>query len=167
MRWRIDYYWLTPLSVRNLSNSSIPCQFSEFKTSGNRQLSGSDVERDARRKQRADATARVLSAPAPNTTVLKVLLCLPTAPALPPEENGDFGKSPIYGQLSDKPLLAFANRHGVPDVKHNRDREIKRRAPSCRPEGPGPPCRFGLPLPLRVLFHEHRRSKRQAQLYGR
>ena len=36
-----------------------------------------------------------------------VLLCLPTAPALPPGENGDFGTSPIYGQLLDKPLLAF------------------------------------------------------------
>ena len=36
--------------------------------------------------------------------------------------------SPIYGQLSDKPLLAFAESVGVPDVKHNRDREIKRRA---------------------------------------
>jgi len=62
-----------------------------------------------------------------------VLLCLPTAPALPPGENGNFGMSPIYGQLSDKPLLAFAHSHGVLDVEHNRDREIKRRAPSCRP----------------------------------
>jgi hypothetical protein len=39
-------------------------------------------------------------------------MCLPTAPALPPRENGDFGMSPIYGQLSDKPLLAFVSSHG-------------------------------------------------------
>jgi hypothetical protein len=67
-----------------------------------------------------------------------VLLCLPTAPALPPGENGNFGMSPIYGQLSDKPLLAFAHSHGVLDVEHNRDREIKRRhdrkSGNCRSE---------------------------------
>ena len=37
--------------------------------------------------------------------------------------------SPIYEQLSDKPLLAFAVYMGVQDIKHNGDREIKRRAP--------------------------------------
>ena len=58
-----------------------------------------------------------------------MLLCLPTAPALPPGENGNFGMSPIYGQLSDKPLLAFAVYMGVQDIKHNGDREIKRQAP--------------------------------------
>jgi hypothetical protein len=42
-----------------------------------------------------------------NATLFAVLLCLPTAPALPPGEKGDFGMSPIYGQLSDKPVLAF------------------------------------------------------------
>jgi hypothetical protein len=35
------------------------------------------------------------------------------------EDNGDFGRSPIYGQLSDKLLLAFVHPYGVPDVKHN------------------------------------------------
>jgi hypothetical protein len=30
---------------------------------------------------------------------------LPTAPALPTEESGDFGRSPFCGQLSDKPLF--------------------------------------------------------------
>ena len=34
--------------------------------------------------------------------------------------------SPIYGQLLDKPLLVFAVSYGVPDVKHNRDIEIRR-----------------------------------------
>jgi len=39
--------------------------------------------------------------------------------ALPPGENGDFGTSPIYEQLSDKPPLALAYSRGVPDAKHN------------------------------------------------
>jgi len=44
---------------------------------------------------------------APERSSSKKLLCLPTAPALPVRDNGDFGTSPIYGQLSDKPLLAY------------------------------------------------------------
>jgi hypothetical protein len=48
-----------------------------------------------------------------------VLLCLPTAPGLPLSGNGDFGTSPIFGQLSDKPLLACINLRGVSAVKHN------------------------------------------------
>jgi hypothetical protein len=56
-------------------------------------------------------------------------LCLPTAPALPPGENGDFGMVPDLRAALDKPLLAFVDPYWVPDVKHNRDREIKRRAP--------------------------------------
>ena len=71
--------------------------------------------RGMRRRRNAGATQRrrrVLTAPEPNATLLGVLLCLPTAPALPPGENGDFGMSPIYGQLSDKPLLAFVDSHG-------------------------------------------------------
>src|SRR5450432_2743396 len=43
-------------------------------------------------------------APAPRADQLEVILCLPTAPALPTERNGDFGTSQFYGQLSDKPL---------------------------------------------------------------
>jgi hypothetical protein len=70
------------------------------------------------------AAGRVLTAPAPNVTLFGVLLCLPTAPALPPGENGDFGTSPIYGQLSDKPLLAFVRLHGVRNIKHNRDETL-------------------------------------------
>ena len=62
---------------------------------------------------------RLPMAPAPNATQFQVLLCLPTAPALPTEGSGDFGTSPFYGQLSDKPQLAFINSSGVPDVKHN------------------------------------------------
>jgi hypothetical protein len=43
-----------------------------------------------------DAMAPVLTAPEPNATLLGVLLCLPTAPALPIGENGDFGTSPFF-----------------------------------------------------------------------
>jgi hypothetical protein len=52
--------------------------------------------------QRAEASAY---GTVQNAALLGCLLCLPTAPALPIEGNGDFGTSPIYGQLSDKPLL--------------------------------------------------------------
>jgi hypothetical protein len=55
--------------------------------------------------QRADAGMRVLMAPVQNAALFDVLLCLPTAPALPIEGNGDFGTSSIYGQLPDKLLL--------------------------------------------------------------
>jgi hypothetical protein len=34
-------------------------------------------------------------------------LCLPTAPVLPNGENGDFGTSPLCGQLSTKPELVL------------------------------------------------------------
>ena len=74
----------------------------------------SPLIRAAPRKPDAiDAMAPVLTAPEPNATLLGVLLCLPTAPALPPGHNGDFGRSPIYGQLSDKPLLAFVRIWGA------------------------------------------------------
>jgi hypothetical protein len=53
-----------------------------------------------------DAMAPVLTAPEPNATLLGVLLCLPTAPALPIGESGDFGTSPFFGQLSGKQQLA-------------------------------------------------------------
>jgi len=33
--------------------------------------------------------------------------------------TGDFGTSPIFGQLSDKPLLAGTKHVGCRDVKHN------------------------------------------------
>ena len=36
-----------------------------------------------------------------------VLLCLPMALVLLLIQNGDFGTSPIYGQLSAKPLPAY------------------------------------------------------------
>ena len=45
--------------------------------------------------------------PHPNATLFGVSLCLPTAPGLPLQRNGDFGTSAFFGQLSDKPLLAL------------------------------------------------------------
>jgi hypothetical protein len=48
----------------------------------------------------------VLTAPHPNATLFGVLLCLPTAPGLPLQGNGDFGTSAFFRQLSDKPVLA-------------------------------------------------------------
>jgi hypothetical protein len=68
---------------------------------------------DVRRNLRANAPTRVLIAPVPNATLLKGLLCLPTALALPTVDKGDFGTSPIYGQLSDKTLLASLPNWGA------------------------------------------------------
>ena len=77
---------------------------------------------------RASATtSSVLNAAEPNATVFGVLLCLPKAPALPRGENGDFGTSPIYGQLSHKPLLVVCILSILTwwDVKHNRGSRTK------------------------------------------
>ena len=51
--------------------------------------------------------------PLANTTLFEVLLCRPTAPGLPIWVTGDFGTSPIFQQLSDKPLLASVYLFGV------------------------------------------------------
>ena len=48
----------------------------------------------------------------PNS-LFEVSLCRPTAPGLPICGTGDFGTSPIFGQLSDKPLLASNQISGV------------------------------------------------------
>jgi hypothetical protein len=48
-----------------------------------------------------------------------MILCLPTAPVLPTGGSGDFGTSPLYGQLSDKPLLVLCTLLGVLDEKNN------------------------------------------------
>jgi len=51
--------------------------------------------------------------------------------------------SPIYGQLSDKPLLAFVYSHGVRDMKHNRDEKLNAQhlLTVQRAAGLRPPCR--------------------------
>jgi hypothetical protein len=72
----------------------------------------------ARHKQRADVGGGgCLWHTYPNATLFGVLLCLPTAPWLPLWRNGDFGTSPIFGQLSDKPLLASIWLRGVSERK--------------------------------------------------
>ncbi len=52
-----------------------------------------------------------------NQTLFEVSLCRPTAPGLPIWGTGDFGTSPIFGQLSDKPLLASICLLGVSERK--------------------------------------------------
>jgi len=46
------------------------------------------------------------------------------AHGLPIEGSGDFGRSPIYGQLSDAQQYVSLDV-GAPDANHNRGREIK------------------------------------------
>ena len=62
---------------------------------------------DARMPGRSWAPARE-----PNS-LFEASLCRPTAPGLPIWGTGDFGTSPIFGQLSDKPLLASNQISGV------------------------------------------------------
>ena len=52
-----------------------------------------------------------------NQTLFEVSLCRPTAPGLPIWGTGDFGTSPIFWQLSDKPLLACIYLVGVSERK--------------------------------------------------
>ncbi len=48
------------------------------------------------------------------------IVILPTdGTALPNGRNWNFGTSPIYRQLSNKPLFALINLHGVPNANHN------------------------------------------------
>jgi hypothetical protein len=61
----------------------------------------------------------VLISPAPNAALTWIVILPADGTALPNGGNGDFGTSPIYGQISDKPLLAFIELHGVPNANHN------------------------------------------------
>jgi hypothetical protein len=58
-------------------------------------------------------------APTLITALIEVLLCLPTAPVLLLGGSGDFGTSPFFEQLSDKPQLARKCLRGLSDAKHN------------------------------------------------
>ena len=61
-------------------------------------------KRDARRKQRAEARKpRILSRIA---ALFGVVIMPADGTSAATEGNGDFGTSPIFGQLSDKPQLA-------------------------------------------------------------
>jgi hypothetical protein len=57
----------------------------------------------------------------PNAAQFGALMCPPMAPELLLRDNGDFGRSPIYGQLSRTHLHV-----GAVDVKHKGSRKIKR-----------------------------------------
>jgi hypothetical protein len=70
-----------------------------------------------RRKQRASLTNTGADGTRAEQSSTGMILCLPTAPLLPIGGSGDFGTSPFYGQLSDKPLLALCTLPGVPEVK--------------------------------------------------
>jgi len=60
-----------------------------------------------RRKRRADVPNAGAKGTRTERSYIGSILCLPTASALPAEESADFGRSALYGQLSDKPLLAY------------------------------------------------------------
>src|SRR6266498_1104474 len=87
---------------------------------------------DARRSADTHRMRGCLRHSHPNAALFQVLLCLPTAPGLPLQGNGDFGTSAFFGQLSDKPLLACIWSHGVRGAKRNAWSKIKRWAPSWR-----------------------------------
>ena len=65
-------------------------------------------KRDARRKQRAEVRKRqILTAPARTAALFGVLVVPADGTSAATEGNGDFGTSPIYGQLSDKPTACL------------------------------------------------------------
>ena len=97
--WTWNHIWDPPEVPHSL-------QLQRFSWLDCRHLHGFHLSmRETRAVCSADARMRVLKAPVQNAGLFEVLLCLPTAPALPIEGNGDFGTSPIYGQLPDKRLL--------------------------------------------------------------
>ena len=55
-----------------------------------------------------------------NYVAVRSKLCLPMAAGLPIGGSGDFGTSPFFGQLTDKPLLVSTYISGVSDAKRNR-----------------------------------------------
>ena len=64
------------------------------------------------------------AAPDMNHVAERLKLCLPMAAGLPIGGSGDFGISPFFRQLTDKPLLVSMYIDGVSDAKSHRGREI-------------------------------------------
>ena len=60
-----------------------------------------------------------LSVPARIAALFGVVIVPADGTSAATEGNGDFGTSPIFGQLSDKPALACIWVAAVPDVKRN------------------------------------------------
>ena len=76
--------------------------------------------RGARHKQCADVGGeRVLMAHASECNSIWCVIVPADGTRAATIRNGDFGTSPIFGQLSDKPLLASIWLCGVSDVKSN------------------------------------------------
>ena len=59
-------------------------------------------------------------------------MCLPMAPVLPLKGSGDFGTSPIFGQLLDKPRLACTSQLVLPHLEHNSGSKRIKRQSHCR-----------------------------------
>src|SRR6202040_3678682 len=83
---------LKPITIVATAPAAAPCirRFSDtpWRIEGTCMALPFD-KRDARRKQRAEVRKRqILTAPARTAALFGVLLCLPTAPALPLKETG-------------------------------------------------------------------------------
>jgi hypothetical protein len=65
----------------------------------------------------SDETQAFMAPAREPNSIFECRLCRPTAPALPICGTGDFGTSPIFGQLSNKPLLASVYALGVSERK--------------------------------------------------
>jgi hypothetical protein len=46
-------------------------------------------------------------------------VCLPMAPVLPLKGSGDFGTSPVFGQLLGEPQPACSSQLVLPHLEHN------------------------------------------------
>src|SRR6266852_2806643 len=84
------------------------------------------LDADFRLSMRADGAAQRADRfgcgcsrhPHPNATLSGVLIVPADGTRAATVGNGDFGTSPIFGQLSDKPLLACIWLGGVSGAKH-------------------------------------------------
>ena len=81
------------------------------------------------------------TAPDMNYVAVRLKLCLPMAAGLPIRGSGDFGTSPFFGQLTDKPLLVSTYISGVSDAKRNRGCGTSGLSSDARCNTPG---RFGI-----------------------
>ncbi len=77
-------------------------------------------EMDPRRKQGAGIWEPVLMAPAPERNSILNVIVPADGTTAATVENGDFGTSPIFRQLSGKTLLACTQYVGVPELGDNK-----------------------------------------------
>jgi hypothetical protein len=69
--------------------------------------------------RRHESRGYSLGTRADRSSIWRVVIVPADGTSAATEGNGDFGTSPIFGQLSDKPALACIWVTGVPDVKRN------------------------------------------------